>query len=157
MKNVSNFGGAGGGTLQLGMVFPLQIHQDTFMTQGSNVDTSTRLRIATRIHFALLRRYGEAVEIDSLLKGDDESREALWVCEASGDAELGTLAKQFVAAGEPARKPRRPAAPAPQDAAWAQNTSGFGVSRPQDLEPARPRRRTPSMLNPLNWLRREGH
>ena len=62
------------------------------MTQGSNVDTSTRLRIATRIHFALLRRYGEAVEIDSLLKGDDESREALWVCEASGDAELGTLA-----------------------------------------------------------------
>lgn len=127
------------------------------MKQASNVDTSSRLRIATRIHFALLRRYGEAVEVDSLLKGDPESREALWVCEASGDAELGALAKQFTAAGEPARRPRRVASPAPQDAAWAKDTSGFGVSRPHELDAGRTRGQAPSMLNPLNWLRRERH
>ena len=54
-----------------------------------------RFRLATRIHFALLRRYGEDVDVAALLKGSPEAREALWVCEASDDRELVELAAQF--------------------------------------------------------------
>ena len=117
------------------------------------MDTTIRLRIATRIHFALLRHYGEQVDVAGLLRGDAQAREALWVCEGSGHAELVSLAQQFNAAtdAETATEPRaahRPARqraanrvapratattaaarPAPQDAAWARDTSGFGVSR----------------------------
>ena len=134
------------------------------MKSGAATDNSTQLRLATRIHFALLRRYGEAVDVDALLKGDAEAREALWVCQASGDDELAALAKQF---GAPARAtttravrrervevPPAPT-PAPQDAAWARNTSGFGVSRPPEFdEPAAQRSAAPSRFNPLGWLRR---
>ncbi len=125
------------------------MHSNTRLT----VDTTIRLRIATRIHFALLRHYGEQVDVAGLLRGDADAREALWVCEASGHAELVNLATQFndatnVEAAADARRARRAdreeaatrvstrmavstaaTRPAPQDAAWAQNTSGFGVSR----------------------------
>lgn len=134
------------------------------MNTGSTTDTSTQLRLATRIHFALLRRYGEAVEVDAFLNDDAEAREALWVCQASGDAELAALARQFStpAGAKASRASRRervaapPApTPAPQDAAWARNTSGFGVSRPPELDDAAAHRAaTPSRFNPLGWLRR---
>jgi hypothetical protein len=133
------------------------------------VDTaSTRLRIANRIHFALLRQYGEHVEVGNLLKNEADSREALWVCEASGDAELTALARQFrhanrasarTSTGAPKGADRATprAAAAPQDAAWAQNTSGFGVSRDIGLDsvPALPA--ASSWLRPSNWLRRTAH
>jgi len=61
------------------------------------VDISTRLRIATRIHFALLRQDGEDVEIGSLMKGGADAREAMFVCEASGDRELAAMARQLQA------------------------------------------------------------
>ena len=127
------------------------------------VDPTNRLRIATRIHFALLRHYSEDVAVSNLLKGEADSREALWVCEASGIAELVALAEQFnvatreeVQAGRLRRGPAQVAAiPAatPQDLAWSQDTSGFGVSRPLTFldTPA------PSLgdwLRPSNWLRR---
>lgn len=90
-----------------------------------------RFRIATRIHFALLRQFGEDVDVRTLLKGGPEAREALWVCEASNDRELVALAEQF------RRLPAAPApaepADAPQDIAWARNTSGFGHSLPPSL------------------------
>jgi hypothetical protein len=57
------------------------------------MNSSTRLRIATRIHFALLRHFDEKVEVETLLRGGDEAREALWVCEASGSRELAALAR----------------------------------------------------------------
>ncbi len=87
------------------------------------MDTSNRLRIATRLHFALLRHFDENVEISSLLRGDAEAQEAFWVCQASGDAELRTLAARLIAANQ-ADATRS----APQEAAWARNTSGFGVT-----------------------------
>lgn len=134
------------------------------MNTGSTTDTGTQLRLATRIHFALLRRYGEAVEVDAFLNGDAEAREALWVCQASGDDELAALARQFStpAGAKASRASRRervaalPApTPAPQDAAWARNTSGFGVSRPPELDDAgTPRQVSYSRFNPLGWLRR---
>ncbi len=90
------------------------------------MDTSTRLRLATRIHFALLRHYGQKVEIGELMKAEGEVREAIWVCEASGDAELATIARQLREASDAPEVPGR----VPQDTAWASETSGFGVSRP---------------------------
>ena len=118
------------------------------------MDTSTRLRIATRIHFALLRRYGENVEVGTLMKGEVDAREAMWVCEASGDRELVALARQLRQAQRRDAAPVAKAAvkPAPQDAAWARDTSGFGVSRPFELEGADA---TPaSWLRPSSWLRK---
>ncbi|MBX3605543.1 MAG: hypothetical protein KF788_09730 [Piscinibacter sp.] len=118
------------------------------------MDTSTRLRLATRIHFALLRQYGEHVEIGSLLKGGADVREAMWVCEASGNAELASMARRLrlgeLADGKAATAPSRPA---PQEAAWAGDTSGFGVSRPPELEEPAAAAGS-SWLRPASWLKR---
>lgn len=111
------------------------------------MDTSTRLRLATRIHFALLRHYGQKVEIGALMKADGEMREAVWVCEASGDAELAAMARQLRQANEAPEAPGR----VPQDTAWSSDTSGFGVSRPPELEAGAA---TPSKwLKPSTWGR----
>ena len=92
------------------------------------LDPTIRLRLATRIHFALLRHYGEDVPVSTLLRGEDDAREALWVCDASGDADLVKLAREFRAAPRPMPPiPARGEVPQPMD--WAQDTSGFGVSR----------------------------
>lgn len=114
------------------------------------MDTATRLRLATRIHFALLRHYGHKVEISDLMKAEGEVREAIWVCEASGDRELATMARQLRMANEAPTTGN-----VPQDtAAWSGDTSGFGVSRPPELdvkaEPAAQSR----WLKPSTWMRR---
>jgi hypothetical protein len=117
-----------------------------------------RFRLATRIHFALLRKYGEDVDVAALLKGSSEAREALWVCEASDDRELVELATQFKRL---AAKPPRPAqnveaADAPQDAAWARNTSGFGATMPSAFDPSSPAPAR-ALLKPSSWLRKSVH
>ena len=61
------------------------------------MDANTRLRIATRIHFALRRHLGEGVDVAQMLRSEDYAREALWVCEAIGDPELAALARQYEA------------------------------------------------------------
>lgn len=116
------------------------------------MNPNVRLRLATRMHFALLRHYGENVSVSTLLKGQADAREALWVCEASGHDELVTLAQQFSAsAQQPAVAPvETTAAATPQDLAWSQDTSGFGISRPADL----PEPQTTSWLKPSSWLGR---
>ena len=121
------------------------------------MDTSTRLRIATRIHFALLRHYGEDVEVGTLLKNEADAREALWVCEASGDAELIALARQLRHAQRAEAKAARTAkrASTPQDLAWARDTSGFGVTRPFELDDAPAAGfASSSWLKPSTWLKR---
>ena len=141
-------------------------------TSATALDLTVRLRLAARIHFALLRHYGEDVGVSALLKGGAEVREALWVCAASGHAELVSLALQFARIdpkadgaqpGAARAKPRQgafrtgpaPDRPAPQDAVWAQDTSGFGLSRPADeSEPASRPAAPASWLNPASWLRR---
>ncbi len=123
------------------------------------MDTSTRLRIATRIHFALLRHYGAKVEIGALMKAEGDVREAIWVCEASGDAELATMARQLrLANDEESAAAAAPAAPAPvaatpQETPWSGNTSGFGVSRPIGLDSAKAES-TANWLKPATWVRR---
>jgi len=131
-----------------------------------SMDLNSKLRIATRIHFALLRHYSEDVPVSDLIKGEADAREALWVCEASGIDELVTLAQQFEAVNaeevlstrthrlnpSPRASQAARAAAGPQEMAWAQNTSGFGVStQPSFLKPAPV---IPAWLNPSTWLRR---
>ena len=116
------------------------------------MDTSTRLRIATRIHFALLRQYGEHVEIGSLMKGGADVREALWVCEASGDADLVSLVQRLKQEARAARPAATKAPAAPQEAAWARNTTGFGLSGVIGLD--EPAAGAASWLHPSSWLKR---
>jgi NAD-specific glutamate dehydrogenase len=125
------------------------------VTRTEPVDASTRLRIATRIHFALLRHYGEHVEVGVLLKHGADAREALWVCEASGDTEMAALARQFKHA-ERAEAKARPAkrASTPQDLAWARDTSGFGVTRPFEEDAPASGFAASNWLKPSTWLKR---
>ncbi len=129
------------------------------------MDPTSRLRLATRIHFALLRHFNEDVDVRSLLKEGADAREALWVCEASGNPELVTLARQFALAcraearlrAERVRAGTQPASP--QDTSWAQDTSGFGVSRPL-IDPAEADggpTATSGWPSPVSWLRRTIH
>ena len=118
-----------------------------------------RFRLATHIHFALLRQYGEDVDVASLVKGSAEGREALWVCEASGDAELVELAAQFKRLARTSARPARPVewASAPQDVAWARDTSGFGTTRPPELNAPRHALAARALLKPSSWLRKSAH
>ncbi len=127
------------------------------------MDPTIRLRIATRIHFALLRHYGEDVAVSTLLRNGAPAREALWVCEASSHDELVQLARQFeTATRQEARavKLRERQARAetsqgttPRDMVWSQDTSGFGLSRPLELTDA-PASASGRWLKPSTWLRR---
>ncbi len=131
------------------------------------MDPTIRLRIATRIHFALLRHYGEDVAVSSLLTDERVARETLWVCEASGHDELVALGRQFeTAARQEARAARlrareaasatphaTPHAATPQDMAWSQDTSGFGLSRLPELAPPAAAE-TGRWRKPSSWLRR---
>jgi len=132
------------------------------------LDPTSRLRLATRIHFALMRQFDEAVEVSDLLDNTASGREALWVCEASGDTELVALAQELrratrrAAAAAPTPPPasRSPAnvvssGRVPQDTSWAQDTSGFGLSRPSEFD-AKPQRteHSSSWFAPMDWLRR---
>ena len=124
-----------------------------------------RFRLATRIHFALLRHYGEDVDVGALVKGSPEAREALWVCEASNDRELVELAAQFKRLANTPAQPKTTTEPAdpPQDAAWARNTSGFGASMLPDLDLPRlatapaPAPVPRALLKPSSWLRKSLH
>ena len=132
------------------------------------MDPTIRLRIATRIHFALLRHYNEDVAIGSLLKDERVARETLWVCEASGVEELIALGQQFeTAARQEARaielRQREVRAAAakntshgatPQEMAWARDTSGFGLSRLPESTQTAPAE-TARWLKPSSWLRRD--
>ena len=130
------------------------------------MDPNIRLRIATRIHFALLRHYGEDVGVSTLLKGEADAREALWVCQASGVDELRGLAKQFDTAtrqetravrlrSQEARVEASSAArrgATPQEMAWSRDTSGFGLTRAPDTLDA-PALKADGWLKAPSWLR----
>jgi hypothetical protein len=102
------------------------------------LDSNTRQRVAMRIHHTLLRHLGETVDLRALLDGSAEGSEALWVCESSEDQELVDLARQFQRASLPVAQPAAASAATVggrerQETSWAQNTTGFGVSRPVEL------------------------
>ena len=123
------------------------------------MDPNVRLRIATRIHFALLRHYSEDVAVSTLLEGEAGAREALWVCEASDNAELVELARRFEEAGRAQTSsahfgtPHLPKGAVAQELAWSRDTSGFGLSRPLELGDT-PAEKTALWMSPSHWLRR---
>jgi hypothetical protein len=126
------------------------------ISEGFAVDSNSRLRIATRIHFALRRHIGEDIDVASLLHDESQAREALWVCDASGDADLIALAQRFRQAQRETDAVDAGHAAVPQDLIWARDTSGFGLSRPLDLgEPATPAPADDGWFKPLGWLRGE--
>ena len=105
----------------------------------------------------------DVVDVGHMLKSDTEAREVLWVCEASGDVELMSLARKFRRAGaaQAAAGVQAKAAAigghAAQDTPWARDTSGFGLTQPP--EESALRSKPPSVasgwLKPVSWLRRE--
>ena len=113
------------------------------------MSTPAQLRIATRIHFVLKHDLGEGINVAAMLSDPRETREVLFVCQASGNPELVSLARQFVNAGKLA-KPATARAEAPQDAAWSRNTSGFGVTHAAELSPPE----ESSWRSATQWLRR---
>lgn len=139
------------------------------------MSTPAELRIATRIHFGLKQWLGEGIDVEVMLRQPEEAREILFVCQASGQPELESLARQWAVARPEAKKASRPrvvpdrpvptsppkastkpAAPraaAKQDLAWAQDTSGFGITQPAELEPAQPETTGASWHKPSSWLR----
>jgi hypothetical protein len=136
------------------------------------VSTPSELRIATRIHFGLKQWLGEGIDVEVMLRQPDEAREILFVCQASGNAELESLARQWADARGELKKAARPravaekpvvrpstpktAAPraaAKQDLAWARDTSGFGITQPAELSPPEPDTTGARWHKPSSWLR----
>ena len=113
------------------------------------MSTPVQMRIAARIHFILKRDLGEGINVAAMSSDANEAREVLFVCQASGNPELVSLARQFVTAGKLA-KPEPIKADAPQDVAWSRDTSGFGVTRP----PEAPTPEESSWRTATQWLRR---
>jgi hypothetical protein len=114
-----------------------------------------QLRIAARIHYALKHLLGEGIDVAGMLNSPDQAREVLFVCQASGNTELMALARQYVVAGQLAEigKSPGPGSDSPQDASWASNTSGFGVSQTAELAHDAPRELPqPGPVPRKNWL-----
>lgn len=143
------------------------------------MDHAERHRLASRIRAGLQRHLGAGIDVDAMLSQPEYAREVMLVCQGLNDVELKDLAGQFeqASAGQPKpmprvsgnavpeltqqalpRAPRAPGSPpesasAPQDAAWAHDTSGFGVTRsaPWSEEEWSPR----SRLRLGHWFRRD--
>ncbi len=109
----------------------------------------SRLQVATKIHFYLLRELGQGIDVEQMLRQDLYARDVLLVCAACESPELTKLADQFKRLHRDAAKPAsapgnppaapRPAASAtghsapghtPAPLAWSRDTSGFSLSRP---------------------------
>jgi hypothetical protein len=118
----------------------------------NNPRMNSRLQLATRIHFLLLRELGEGIRIERLLRDRLYTRDVLLVCDALKSPELNALATRYREALE--HKPVRAAAGAPQATPWAADTSGFGVSVPAD-EPKAAESTSPGWLESTwRWIGR---
>jgi hypothetical protein len=85
----------------------------------------SRLRIAARIHFFLKRELGIGIDVERMLKRASYAGEVLALCDSVKGSELAQLAQQFRAATL-----ARDAASHRHAMPWAEDTSGFGLSRP---------------------------
>ena len=92
----------------------------------------TRMQVATRIHFELLRELGQGVDIERMLQQPRYARDVLLVCDAYPGSELADLAMRFRLA---------PATPYPvadgghaaHPIEWSRASTGFGVSKPMSM------------------------
>lgn len=60
------------------------------------MDSTTRLHLATKIHFALIRLLGTGIDVGLMLQRELYALDVINVCRASDDDELAHLAEQFV-------------------------------------------------------------
>ncbi|HEY6133450.1 MAG TPA: hypothetical protein VIW70_05695 [Rubrivivax sp.] len=81
-----------------------------------------RLQLANRMHLQLLRHLGHGVDIERLLRDSRYARDVLLVCDAMPEHGLRELAARFRGAEQEDL--------VAHPMAWAQDTSGFGVSAP---------------------------
>jgi hypothetical protein len=96
----------------------------------------TRLQIAARIHFFLLREVGCGIDVEGMLKRADYAGEVLSMCDKARGTVLEQLGQAFRQASAPKGTGRAEVAQP-----WAADTSGFGLSQPAELhQPASPRR-----------------
>jgi hypothetical protein len=119
----------------------------------------SRLHIAARIHFFLKREMGTGIHVEAMLKHASYARGVLVMCDRHKGTELERLGQQFRAAS--AAPPARPAAAGHGERSllWAADTSGFGVSRPLEDQPANRPQRTAQApkghhWSPARWLGR---
>jgi hypothetical protein len=112
-----------------------------------------RLRIANRIHLAMLRHLGKGIDVERMLKDGHYARDVLLVCDsmqADGLAGLRGLAEQFRATAVPA--------PLPSMRVWLQDSvadqaAGDGDDLDIDLSDFNPPRRPPSSSPSVKpWL-----
>jgi hypothetical protein len=101
------------------------------------------LRVATRIHFFLLRELGQGIDIEQMLNRELYARDVLLVCEACQGTELARLAAQFRAVRAAAKAPGV-AEPAPgyspRELDWADSRTGFGMPQPAAAQSSEPHR-----------------
>jgi hypothetical protein len=98
---------------------------------------TSRLQIATRIHFLLLRELGRGIELGAMLNRPLYARDVLLVCDAHPGAELARLAQRFRAAS--AAPPSESAAASGfNESAFAADSSGFGHAQPLPAGAPRP-------------------
>ena len=120
------------------------------------MDPTSRLRIATRIHYALLRHLGTGIDVGYMLKREDYAREVLYVCEGSGDPELASLGRKFeratieAALAESKHAPLDNSHPGPETD-WSGDTPGSGATRMGDLDAGQDRTSS-RWLTPSRWL-----
>jgi len=118
------------------------------------MDPTSLLRIATRIHYALLRHLGTGIDVGYMLKREDYAREVLYVCEGTGDPELASLARKFERASLEATLAETGHAPldgSGPETNWANQTSASDITQMGALDA--PREPTSSRwLTPSRWI-----
>ncbi len=92
----------------------------------------TRMQVATRIHFELLRELGQGLDIERMLQDARYARDVLLVCDAYPGSELADLAVRFRLAPS-APYPVAEAGHAKQPIEWSRASTGFGLSRPMSI------------------------
>jgi hypothetical protein len=86
----------------------------------------SRLQIAAKIHFFLKRELGTGIDVETMLKRPSYAGEVLAMCDKARGTELAELAQRFRSATAEAERTARQRVPQP----WADDTSGFGLSKP---------------------------
>ena len=129
--------------------FATSVATSVTTSAATSTACTSRLQIAARIHFLLLREIGQGIDIEHMLQRPRYERDVLLVCDACQGTELARLAQQYRLAmrapqGQASAARSTPARSSgghtPQATEWASATSGFGVSQPllSDAECAAP-------------------
>ncbi len=104
------------------------------------MDSTTRLHLATKIHFALIRLLGTGIDVGLMLQRELYALDVINVCRASDDDELAHLAEQFVRLSQLEAAYRFNLSPAlaeatPEPAPSAGGSPRGGVTRPVPVRP----------------------